>query len=177
LGSADLQLLLLSLLAEKPSYGYELIKALEERSSGYYSPSPGMVYPALTYLEEIGFATVQTEGAKKLYQITDAGRAHLNQNGPAVDTLLEQLRWIGRRVEHWRRAMAPGSSERDERGDDVDPARDQAGRPPTGESAPELQVARYNLRLALYEKLGATLEEQRRIAGILQRAAAEIRGT
>ena len=59
LGSADLQLLLLALLAEKPSHGYELIKALEERSSGYYSPSPGMVYPALTYLEELGHASVE----------------------------------------------------------------------------------------------------------------------
>src|SRR5579871_6237691 len=59
LSSADLQLLLLALLAEKPSHGYELIKALEERTTGYYSPSPGMVYPALTYLEEIGHASVE----------------------------------------------------------------------------------------------------------------------
>src|SRR5271170_7225034 len=55
--AADLQLLILALLAEKPSHGYEIIKALDERSGGFYSPSPGMVYPALTYLEEIGHAT------------------------------------------------------------------------------------------------------------------------
>ena len=54
LGAADLRLLILALLAERPSHGYELIKALEERSGGFYSPSPGMIYPALTYLEEIG---------------------------------------------------------------------------------------------------------------------------
>src|SRR3984885_3967400 len=78
LGSAHLQLLLLALLAEKPSHGYELIKAVEERSSGYYSPSPGMVYPALTYLEEIGYASVALEGTRKLYTITDEGRAYLD---------------------------------------------------------------------------------------------------
>src|SRR5688572_29640957 len=53
LASADLQLLILALLAEKPRHGYELIKAFEERSSGFYTPSPGMIYPALTYLEEL----------------------------------------------------------------------------------------------------------------------------
>ncbi|MES2909962.1 MAG: PadR family transcriptional regulator, partial [Pseudomonadota bacterium] len=73
LGSADLQLLILALLAEKPRHGYEIIKALDERSNGFYSPSPGMVYPALTYLEEIGYATVAAEGAKKLYSITETG--------------------------------------------------------------------------------------------------------
>src|SRR5208282_842328 len=62
LSSADLQLIILALLAEKPSHGYELIKSLEERSSGFYSPSPGMVYPALSYLEEIGHASVEPEG-------------------------------------------------------------------------------------------------------------------
>src|SRR5215468_10990528 len=77
LGSDDLQLLILALLAEKPAHGYEIIKALEERSAGFYAPSPGMVYPALTYLEEIGFASVEAEGAKKLYQITPEGREHL----------------------------------------------------------------------------------------------------
>src|ERR1700742_488389 len=80
LGSGDLQLLLLALRAEKPSHGYELIKALEERSSGYYSPSPGMVYPALTYLEELGHASVTAEGTRKLYSATEAGRKHLADN-------------------------------------------------------------------------------------------------
>src|SRR6201999_486038 len=80
LGSGGLQLVLVGLLAEKPSHGYELIKALEERSTGYYSPSPGMVYPALTYLEEIGHASVTAEGTRKLYSATEAGRKHLADN-------------------------------------------------------------------------------------------------
>src|SRR5580692_8943972 len=86
LGSADLQLLLLALLAEKPSHGYELIKAVEERSHGYYTPSPGMVYPALTFLEEIGHASVEQEGTRKLYRATDAGLKHLADNRATVDT-------------------------------------------------------------------------------------------
>src|SRR5882724_3046424 len=85
LASSDLQLLILALLAEKPRHGYEIIKALDERSNGYYSPSPGMVYPALTYLEELGHATVAAEGAKKLYSITESGLSDLERNRAAVD--------------------------------------------------------------------------------------------
>src|SRR6201999_2104773 len=80
LGSSELQLVLLSLLAERPSHGYELIKELAERSGGFYNPSPGMIYPALTYLEEIGYATVVAEGTKKRYEITAEGRAHLEEH-------------------------------------------------------------------------------------------------
>ena len=71
LASGDLRLVLLALLAERASHGYELIKALEERSGGFYSPSPGMVYPALTWLEEVAYASVTAEGAKKLYSISE----------------------------------------------------------------------------------------------------------
>src|SRR3546814_2822416 len=76
-GAEDLQLLILALLAEKPRHGYEIIKALDEHSHGFYAPSPGVIYPALTYLEEIGFTTVVAEGAKKLYSITEEGGAYL----------------------------------------------------------------------------------------------------
>src|SRR5271167_1385700 len=95
LASGDLQLVILALLAEKPRHGYEIIKEFEERSSGFYGPSPGMVYPALTYLEEIGYATVETEGAKKLYRITESGSTHLGANRATVDAILEQLARIG----------------------------------------------------------------------------------
>src|SRR5579863_9128477 len=98
LASGDLQLVLLALLAERPSHGYELIKALEERSDGFYSPSPGMVYPALTWLEEMGYASVTAEGAKKLYSITDTGRAYLSENQDAADAMLGQLEYIGRKM-------------------------------------------------------------------------------
>jgi DNA-binding PadR family transcriptional regulator len=175
LGSAGLQLLLLALLAEKPSHGYELIKALDERSNGYYSPSPGMVYPALTYLEEIGHASVETQGTKKLYSITEAGLTHLESQRAAVDALLEQLAWIGKRMDDVRRAMS-GAEAPDASADFDSPHAFPGhgrGRPEAG--TPEVRQARRNLKSALIEKAGATVAEQRRIAQILDRAAAEIR--
>ena len=72
--SEDLQLMLLVLLADRPSHGYELIKALDARSNGFYSPSPGMVYPALTYLEELGYVSVTLEGNRKRYELSPAVR-------------------------------------------------------------------------------------------------------
>jgi DNA-binding PadR family transcriptional regulator len=167
LGSTDLQLLLLALLAEKPSHGYELIKAIEERSSGYYSPSPGMVYPALTYLEEIGHASMAPEGTRKLYSAIDEGRKHLADNRAALETLLAQLQQIGRRMQKVRRAMQPepGTIDAAHEGDLGQDA-----------AAPELQVARFDLKLALSVKAGAPRDEQLRIAAILRQAAADIRG-
>jgi DNA-binding PadR family transcriptional regulator len=171
LGSADLQLLLLALLAEQPSHGYELIKALEERSKGYYVPSPGMVYPALTYLDEIGHAHVEAEGTKKCYTITAAGIDHLEKNRAAVDALLGQLAWIGKRMDDVREAMrgTPGDES------DFDDPASFRGRGRHAAGTIEVRQARRNLKSALIEKSGATLAEQKRVAAILERAAAEIR--
>src|SRR5262245_44556909 len=80
LATGDLRLISLALIAEQPRHGYEIIKLLEDRTAGWYSPSPGIVYPTLTYLEEAGHVTAQSEGAKKLYTITEEGRAHLEEN-------------------------------------------------------------------------------------------------
>src|SRR5690349_24648729 len=164
LGSDDLQLVILALLEEKPRHGYEIIKALEERSGGFYSPSPGMVYPALTYLEEIGYAVVEAEGIKKLYEITDEGRAYLEQNRRLVDAIFAQLAWVGAKMEHVRRVFA---------GDDS-----RAGEPDYGARgwSAELSEARRSLRSALGNLAGASAAEQRRVAAILERAAREIRG-
>ena len=175
LGSADLQLLLLALLAERPSHGYELIKALDERSNGYYAPSPGMVYPALTYLEEIGHASVEPQGAKKLYSITETGLTHLEGQRASVDALLEQLAYIGKRMDEVRRAMGSGDAPNDAADFDAPTAFGGRGRHAAG--VPEVRAARRSLKSALIEKSGATLAEQKRIADILERAAAEIRGT
>jgi DNA-binding PadR family transcriptional regulator len=116
MGSPDLQLLILALLADKPRHGYEVIKSIEELSKGFYAPSPGMVYPALTYLEEIGHATVASEGSRKLYQITDQGREYLEERREESDALLAQFSRVGERMEHLRRAMR--AHEGDEDGDD-----------------------------------------------------------
>jgi len=164
LGADDLQLVILALLADRPYHGYEIIKALEERSGGFYSPSPGMIYPALTYLEEIGYASVEAEGAKKLYRITDEGRAHLGENRRVVDAIFAQLAWIGAKMEHVRRVFAGDDARSDETEDK-----------PRGWSA-ELNKARGALTAALAAIIDATAEEQRRVADILERAAREIRG-
>src|SRR5271155_5599083 len=92
--AADLQLVILALLAEKPRHGYELIKALEERSGGFYVPSPGMIYPALNYLKEIGYTTVAADASRKLYSVTDEGRRHLDENRAVVETILTELERI-----------------------------------------------------------------------------------
>src|SRR5229473_6919590 len=105
LASVDLQLLILGLLAEKPRHGYEIIKELDERSKGFYVPSPGMVYPALTYLEELGHATVAVDGARKLYSITEPGKAHLEKNLSTADALLAQFGLVGERMDRVRRAL------------------------------------------------------------------------
>jgi DNA-binding PadR family transcriptional regulator len=98
LAQGDLRLIALALIEEQPRHGYEIIKVLEEKTEGWYAPSPGIVYPTLTYLEEAGYVTAQADGAKKLYTITDEGRAHLKQNRDFVDAVLERFATIGERV-------------------------------------------------------------------------------
>ncbi len=117
---ADLQLLILGLLAEKPCHGYEIIKALEERSKGFYVPSPGTVYPALTYLEEIGHATAETEGSRKLYHIAVPGREHLEAHRGRAETLFTEFvsKELRRARKDLKRALAEkwdGSSEEEQR--------------------------------------------------------------
>ncbi|MCA8032351.1 PadR family transcriptional regulator [Burkholderia arboris] len=162
--SDDLQLLLLALLAEQPSHGYELIKALDTRSNGFYSPSPGMVYPALTYLEEVGFVASQAEGNRKRYALTDAGRAHLDTQRERVDTLFARLTHLARKMEFMRRAFAGES------------AGNEAQEESQSGWLPEFVEARLALKRALLHKSAADTDEQRRIAAILRRATAEIEG-
>jgi DNA-binding PadR family transcriptional regulator len=94
-GSNDLRFLLLDLIAEKPRHGYELIKAIEEKFGGAYSPSPGIIYPMLTLFEETGLATVATEGTRKLYSITEEGKKELEENRGAVDEMLHRMAAVG----------------------------------------------------------------------------------
>src|ERR1700683_5180019 len=157
LGSKDLQLLILALLAERPAHGYELIKTIEERSGGFYSPSPGMIYPALTFLDEIGHASVQQEGSRKLYSITAEGQAHLATNRETAEAMLEALTRIGGRMDQVREAFAGV--------DDSD-----------GGASDEVDRACPALKHALRTKHGCGPDEARRIANILERATADILG-
>jgi len=144
----DLKLVILRLLDEKPRHGYDIIKELEERSHGRYTPSAGAVYPTLTMLEDLGYAVATPEeGGKKVYVITDAGRAHLAEHRPMVDELFDRVGQIGDAVF----------------GDGVRPARDAMI-----DLAKEFGSAMMNGR--------RSPEQVAAIAAILEKAAAELRG-
>jgi DNA-binding PadR family transcriptional regulator len=92
----DLKYVILKLLEEKPRHGYEIIKELEERSGGSYSPSPGVVYPTLTLLEELGYArATPEEGGKRIFEITDEGRKYLVEHRSTVDEIFDRIAEIG----------------------------------------------------------------------------------
>jgi len=160
-GDGELRLIVLSLIADNPRHGYEIIKALEERSGGFYSPSPGVIYPTLTFLEEAGHASSSADGNKKTYAITESGRAHLEENRTEADAILSRIEWIGARLAQARRFFERGEEPRDSDIPDV---------------VPELNAARRALKAALAGKLGSSAEEQHRIAELLLRAARDIAG-
>jgi DNA-binding PadR family transcriptional regulator len=157
LAQGDLRLLALALIAEQPRHGYEIIKVLEEKTAGWYSPSPGIVYPTLTYLEEAGYVSAEADGSKKRYTITDEGRAYLEQNRDFVDTVLERLSALGERVARWRSR----GGDREER---AEPAVSRL-----------IDAAIDNLREVAAERLRADPEAEARLVDVLARAAAELR--
>ena len=88
----ELRLVLLKLIADQPRHGYDLIRAIEELTGGRYAPSPGVVYPTLTMLQDMGLIDEAAgEGARKPFQITDAGTAHLEENQEEADELIARL--------------------------------------------------------------------------------------
>jgi len=99
----DLHLLVLAMIAEKPRHGYEVIKSIEARVAGAYSPSPGTIYPALTLLEEQGYVRVEaSEGSRKLFAITPEGSAYLAANEAQIQHMLARMDEV-----RTRRADAP----------------------------------------------------------------------
>ena len=91
----DLKYVVLSLIKDKPRYGYEVMKALEEKSRGFYAPSPGVVYPTLQMLEEMGYASATERDGRKVYRITEEGSKFLAENKDLADALHRQMR------RHW----------------------------------------------------------------------------
>jgi DNA-binding PadR family transcriptional regulator len=160
LATGDLRLIALALIAEQPRHGYEIIKVLEEKTSGWYSPSPGIVYPTLTFLEEAGYVTAQAEGAKKLYTITDEGRAHLDENRDFVDAVLERIAAFGNKLARVRRRF--GS-------DDEDESRRGGGLPPM------LRAALEHLREVAGARLEHDADAEAKLVEILARAAQELK--
>jgi DNA-binding PadR family transcriptional regulator len=159
LATGDIRLLALALIAEQPRHGYEIIKLFEEKTAGWYSPSPGIVYPTLTYLEEAGYVTAETEGSKKRYAITEEGRTYLEENRDFVDAVLERLTRLGEKVARWR-----GRAEREDEAPRRRPAVSRL-----------LDAAIDNLRDIAAERLKADPDAEARLVDILARAAAELR--
>jgi DNA-binding PadR family transcriptional regulator len=205
LASGDLRLVALYLIEQQPRHGYDLIKAIEEKSHHIYSPSPGIVYPALTFLEEANYVTSVTDGNKRLYTITDEGRTHLADNREAIESTLDFLGKAGARMEEWRERWNSGnfpfSEEQREQfremGRDGWPFGGGRGRggphpghgpgdfgPPPApprpdrdmdDVIPEVNDARKALKKAIKEAVRRGPEEEIRVAEILRRAAQEIR--
>ena len=171
LASGDLQLVVLALLDQKPRHGYEIIKALEEHSSGVYTPSPGVVYPALTYLEEVGYAASEATGNKKLYVVTEAGKAHFAKHRREVDETLEQLARFGRKMARVQRHFADEDAERD-----FDESEGRgAGQAEWRRMKSEFRELVGELKETLGEKIDASAAEKERVLEILRTALAAIR--
>jgi DNA-binding PadR family transcriptional regulator len=168
LASGDLRLIALYFIELQPRHGYDLIKAIEEKTSGIYVPSPGVIYPALTFLEEAGYVTSTAEGNKRLYTITEEGKAHLADNREAVESTLAHLGRIGEQVHKVR--MRWEEAERNFREPPHRPDRDME------DVDPSVNEARKELKQAIKEAAkNPDPVAQRRLADILRRAAEEIR--
>lgn len=102
--AGDVRLVVLRLLSEQPSYGYQLIKTMEERLGGGYTPSAGVIYPTLTMLEEEGLASVSTSDNKKVYSVTAEGKQYLEANQERIAELFARLDVAGR---GFRRGRSP----------------------------------------------------------------------
>ncbi len=159
-GDGDLKLITLALLAETPRHGYDIIKALEERSSGFYAPSPGVVYPTLTFLEEAGHVSSATEGNKKVYSITEAGQTHLAENRELVDGLLDGIKRFGAKM-----AKAQEWFGSHEDAEDVGRAGRRHGK------RAEFRAVRRRLRTALGDIVDAPADKQAEALAILENAA------
>jgi DNA-binding PadR family transcriptional regulator len=149
-GRGDLKYVILDLLKDQPRHGYDIIRALEGRSGGFYRPSPGSVYPTLQMLEDLGYVEATQQEGKKVYAITDAGRQFLSEQGDFLDDLRSRV------------ASAWGEFGRG------------AGGPELGELMHELgELARALFRLGSRGVL-RDRERLRQLRAVLQRARADI---
>ncbi|HEY0330615.1 MAG TPA: PadR family transcriptional regulator [Rhodopseudomonas sp.] len=159
LGQGDLKLIALALIAEQPRHGYDIIKVIEEKTAGWYAPSPGVVYPTLTFLEELGQLAAQPEGAKKLYVITAEGAGYLAAHRATAEALFGRLASVGERAAlRHQRSEAAG--------------RDQAE---PGALPPLLRAALDNLRDVAGKQFAKDAEAEAELVAILARAAGELR--
>ncbi len=88
----DFKYVIMDLVNDKPRYGYEIIRELEEKFQGFYAPSPGIVYPTLQYLEELGYVTAEASEGKKVYTITEEGKQFLAEKKDVHDEIRDNMK-------------------------------------------------------------------------------------
>ena len=142
----EFKYLILDLLKDKPCYGYEVIRELEEQFQGFYSPSPGVVYPTLQYLEDIGYLTSREQDGKKVYTITNEGLKFLEDQSQTIQDIKS----------HMRHRWGPWSSELHDQFRDI------------------MHEIRDMGRLIGRRARGLNGEKMRRIGGVLRKAYEEI---
>jgi len=92
----DLKYVILNLLKDKPSHGYEIIRAMEDTSHGFYTPSAGSVYPTLQMLDDMGYVSSSERDGKKVYTITDEGKKFLKEQKDVIEKIKGQMKdWWG----------------------------------------------------------------------------------
>lgn len=169
MGGADLRLVVLLLLEEEPRHGYDLIKVIEDRSAQAYSPSPGVIYPALTWLVEAGYADSSKKGNRKIYRITEEGAAHLEENRDEAQAILDGLKHLGEQVTRIRKHVVKTETQVHTH-NSPRPDRDIPN------VIDEVNQARRALKAAISTAIKGDKHAQQRLADILQRAADEIAG-
>lgn len=153
----DLRLLVLALIEKEPRHGYEIIKYIEDMTYGFYAPSPGVVYPTLTYLEEAGYVVAEADGNKKRYVITDEGRKYLEENRSFAATILDRLSEFAERIRQ--------KQERQQRGRDGGPALPRS-----------VDAAMLNLREVIARKLEADEKKAGEVVKLLLDVAEDLDG-
>ncbi|QIQ21964.1 PadR family transcriptional regulator [Zophobihabitans entericus] len=153
--SEELQLIVLLMIEKQPKHGYEIIKELKAHTFGFYAPSPGMIYPVLTYLEESDLATATLESNKKCYHISEAGKIYLAENRHQAEDLYARLRAVGQKIEQMQQVFS-----------------EEQSKMPEGES---LHLAIHQLRTLLHAKRDSSEEEKHHILDIINTAIKEIK--
>jgi DNA-binding PadR family transcriptional regulator len=152
----DLRLVVLALIEKEPRHGYEIIKHIEDLTYGFYAPSPGVIYPTLTYLEEAGYVVSEADGNKKRYAITGEGRAYLEENRSFASTILDRLSQFAERIRD--------KQERSQhRGAEAGPALPRS-----------VDAAMLNLREVIGRKLGADETKAGEVVKLLLQVAEDL---
>lgn len=167
LSADDLRLVVLYLLSERPRHGYDIIRAIETHTSGFYAPSPGMIYPILSRLETDELAVPKENGTKKIFELTQQGRSLLSKNSQTIVTIMEQIKTFGEKMAYFQNQLLQEEQANERWGGGF-------GRENL-DLKTEFVKTRRELKAAIFEKIAASFEEKKRVLEVMKKAVAEIR--